>query len=106
MALDPTEIFNSSLLENFLGSMRSQSDFVIIDSAPIVAAIDSEILAKFVDGVILVVSADSTESKLMSEAVRLIENTEAPIIGTVLNNFRYKNGYNYYYKYHYNYSPN
>ena len=106
LALDPTEIFNYSLFENFLGSMRSQSDFVIIDSAPIVAVVDSEILAKYVDGVILVVSADATESKVMSEAVSLIQNTQTPILGTVLNNFKYKNGYKYYYKYHYNYLSN
>ena len=106
LALDPTEIFNYSLFENFLGSMRSQSDFVIIDSAPIVAVVDSEILAKYVDGVILVVSADATESKVMSEAVNLIQNTNTPILGTVLNNFKYKNGYKYYYKYHYNYLSN
>ena len=106
LALDPTEIFNYSLFENFLGSMRSQADFVIIDSAPIVAVVDSEILAKFVDGVILVVSAEATESKVMSEAVNLIQNTQTPILGTVLNNFKYKNGYKYYYKYHYNYSSN
>ncbi len=106
LALDPTEIFNSSSLEQFFSSMRAQSDFVIIDSAPIVAVIDSEMLAKFVDGVILVVSADSTESKLMNEAVKLIENTQTPILGTVLNNFKYRNGYKYYYKYHYNYLSN
>lgn len=103
---DPTEILNTRLLEQFLSSMEPQTDFIIIDSAPIVAVVDSEILAKYVDGVILVVSADTTESKLMAEAVNLIQNTNTPILGTVLNNFKYKNGYKYYHKYHYNYSSN
>ena len=47
---------------------------VIIDSAPIVAVIDSEILSRIVDGTILVVSADKTENKLMLDAVNLLKN--------------------------------
>ena len=100
---DSTEIFDSNLLEDFLSLMKSHFDFIIIDSAPIVAVIDSEIIAKYVDGVILVVSADRTESRLMSEAVNAISKTQAPILGTVLNDFKFRSGYKYYYKYHYNY---
>jgi tyrosine-protein kinase Etk/Wzc len=103
---DSTEIFDSNLLEHFLTLMKSHFDFIIIDSAPIVAVIDSEIIAKYVDGVILVVSADRTENRLMTEAVNAISKTQAPILGTVLNDFKFRSGYKYYYKYHYNYGTN
>ena len=83
--------------------MKSHFDFIIIDSAPIVAVIDSEIIAKYVDGTILVVSADKTESRLMGGAVARIRKTQAPILGTVLNELKFRSGYKYYYKYHYNY---
>ena len=72
--------------------------------APIVAAIDAEILAKLVDGTILVVSADKTEKRLMMDAVDIIKRDKVPFLGTVLNNFKYKNGYGYYYKYYYSYN--
>ena len=68
------------------------------------AAIDAEILAKLVDGTILVVSADKTEKRLMMDAVDIIKRDKVPFLGTVLNNFKYKNGYGYYYKYYYSYS--
>ena len=55
------------------------------------------------DGTILVVSADKTDANLMVDAVDLLKKDSAPFLGTVLNNFKYKNGYGYYYKYYYNY---
>ena len=106
LIMDSTKIFASKHFESFLSSMKSHFDFIIIDSAPIVAAIDSEMLAKYVDGIILVVSADTTENKVMSDAVKLIKNIKVPILGTVLNNFKNKNGYKYYYKYNYKYGSN
>ena len=101
--LHPAEILQSNLMNNFLQEIRDFFDVVIIDSAPIVAVIDAEILSNLVDGIILVISADKTEHQLMIDAVDLIKRDKVPFIGTVLNNFKYKSGYGYYYKYYYNY---
>ena len=100
----PTEIFQSHSLQNFIKDLRNIYDNIIIDSAPIVAVIDSEILSKIVDGSILVVSANKTETRLMLEAMKLIRNKNSIFFGTILNNFNYKNGYGYYNKYYYNYT--
>jgi len=86
--------------------MKTHFDYIIVDSAPMVTVIDSEILAKYVDGIIVVVSADTTQNKLMNETLELIKEIDAPFLGMVLNNFKYKNGYDYYFKYHYSYSDN
>ena len=102
----PAEILESNAMKYFLDEMRNTFDIIIIDSAPIVAVIDSEIFSKIVDGTILVVSADKTETNLMLDAVKLLKNNNATFLGTVLNNFKYKNGYGYYYKYYYNYQSN
>ena len=79
-------------------------DIIILDSPPIIAVVDSEILAKQVDGTILVISADKTENRLMRDAVDLLNRNKVAFLGTVLNNFKNKSGYGYYYKYNYNYS--
>jgi len=100
----PAEVLQSNMMKNFLQEIRKLFDVVIIDSAPIVAVIDAEILANLVDGTILVISADKTENRLMMDAVEIIKRDKVPFLGTVLNNFKYKNGYGYYYKYYYNYS--
>ncbi len=98
-----TEVLSSSRMESLLTQLKPYFDFIILDSAPVVAVVDTELLAKYVDGVMLVVSSETTETKLMDDAIGLIKNTGTPILGTVLNNFRYKNGYKYYRKYYYNY---
>ena len=101
---NPTELLESSAMKDFLQEMRDFFDLVIIDSPPIVAVIDAEILGKLVDGTILVISADKTENRLFEDAVDLIKQNKMSFLGTVLNNFKYKSGYGYYYKYYYNYS--
>jgi Mrp family chromosome partitioning ATPase len=90
-------------MNHFLQYIKDFFEVIIIDSAPIIAVIDTEILAKYVDGTILVVSADKTENQLMMDAVDIIKKNNIPFLGTVLNNFKYKSGYGYYFKYYYNY---
>ncbi len=101
---NPAEVLESSAMKDFLIEIRDFFDLIIIDSPPIVAVIDAEILAKRVDGTILVISADKTEKRLMTDAVELLKQNNVSFLGTVLNNFKYKSGYGYYYKYYYNYS--
>ncbi len=101
---NPAEVLESKLMKSFLQEVRELFDVIILDSPPIVAVIDAEILSKFSDGTILVLSADHTEQRLMNDAVEKIKRNKVPFLGTVLNNFRYKSGYGYYYKYYYNYA--
>ena len=97
---------DSREMKDFLQKVRSLFDIIVIDSAPIVPVIDSQILARSVDGTLLVVSSDKTEANLMRDAYELITKDNMPFLGAVLNNFKHKNGYKYYYKYYYNYSAN
>ena len=60
-------------MKDFLKEIRDFFDVIIIDSPPIIAVIDAEILSKLVDGTILVISADKTENRLMKDAVELIK---------------------------------
>ena len=101
---NPSEILQSKALKQFLDEMRNSFDMIILDSPPVISVTDSEILSRIVDGTILVVSADSTETEIMTNAVDLIKNDSSPFLGVVLNKFTYKNGYGSYYKYYYYYS--
>jgi capsular exopolysaccharide synthesis family protein len=101
---NPAEIVESKAMMHFLEEMKQQFEIIILDSPPIVAVVDAEMLARYADGTILVVSADNTEIELMNDAVDLIRKDKVRFLGTVLNKFKYKGGHNYYYKYYYNYS--
>jgi tyrosine-protein kinase Etk/Wzc len=103
---NPAEMLESEKMRQFLSEMRKIYDIVILDSPPIIAVTDAEILSTMVDGTILIVSADTTESELMERSVELIRKDKSSFIGTILNNFSYKSGYGSYYKYYYYYSEN
>lgn len=103
---NPAEVLESILMKNFLQEIKQIFDVIIIDSPPIVAVIDAEILSRIADGTILVLSSEKTESRLMNDALEIITRNKANFLGTVLNNFHYKSGYGYYYKYYYSYSKN
>src|SRR5690606_5559127 len=103
---NPAEMLESEKMRQFLSYMREKYDIVILDSPPVIAVTDSEILSTMVDGTILIVSADTTEMELMERSVELMKNEKSSFIGTILNNFSYRSGYGSYYKYYYYYSEN
>ena len=101
---NPSEMLESIPMQDFLDDMRKKFDIIIMDSAPVIAVTDSEILSRKVDATILVTTAEVTEIDLMEKAVQLIKNEHSSFIGVVLNKFSYRPGYGSYYKYYYYYS--
>ncbi|MFC2135554.1 GumC family protein [Bacteroidota bacterium] len=101
---NPSEILGSPQMLNFLDKLKSIYDIIIIDSPPLIAVTDSEILSRIVDGAALVISANYTEMDMMQKAVQLLDHEDGTFLGTVLNNFSYRPGYSSYYKYYYYYS--
>ncbi|MGK9369509.1 GumC family protein [Melioribacter sp. Ez-97] len=101
---NPSEILGSDQMINFIKKLKEEYDYVVIDSPPLIAVTDSEILAQLVDATILVVSANFTEVDLLEKSVEMLRRDNSTFIGTVLNNFSYRSGYSSYYKYYYYYS--
>ncbi|PJA96874.1 MAG: hypothetical protein CO129_04415 [Ignavibacteriales bacterium CG_4_9_14_3_um_filter_34_10] len=101
---NPSELLSSDQMVAFLEKLKSEFDMIVIDSPPIVAVTDSEIISRLVDAAILVVSANNTEIELMRKAAELLTHESKSFIGAILNNFSYKSGYGSYYKYYYYYS--
>jgi len=101
---NPSEILGSVQMEAFFEKLKGDYDYIIVDSPPVVAVTDSEIISSIVDGTILVVSANNTEMELMEKAVSLLSHEHSTFIGVILNNFSYRSGYGSYYKYYYYYS--
>lgn len=101
---NPAELMESEAMIKFLAELRERYDIIILDTPPVIAVTDSEILSKHVDGSILVVSADTTEMELLRRASEIMKQGTHHFIGAVLNNFVYKASYGSYYKYYYYYS--
>ena len=101
---NPSELLGSQQMEEFLEKLKSEFDLVVLDSPPIIAVTDSEILSRMVDATVLVVSANKTEVDLMEKSVELLSHDHGSFVGVLLNNFSYRSGYGSYYKYYYYYS--
>ena len=91
-------------MKAFILKLRNEYDIIIVDSPPIMAVSDAEILSRLSDGNLLVVSADSTEVDWLEESVELLNHEKSSFLGVLLNKFNYKSGYHSYYKYYGHYS--
>ncbi|MGE5402251.1 MAG: GumC family protein [Ignavibacteriales bacterium] len=96
--VNPAEILGSQEMMNLLNNLKRDFDTIIIDSPPILAVTDAEILASIADVSILIAAADSTEVEVLKKSVDLLKQNNDTFIGVLLNNFVYKNGYGSYYR--------
>lgn len=93
---NPSEILGSNSMKQLVEEMSQEYDYVLIDTAPIVAVTDPLVIASYVDGIILVIRAESTPVDLVKSSVDKLEKVNAKIIGSILNGTETKKGYDYY----------
>jgi len=77
------EVFNSPRFRAVLDQAREQSDYVILDTPPIVPVSDCRLLSPSVDGLLLVVAAHRTPRKLVEESLNLLDPSS--LLGIVFN---------------------
>lgn len=94
---NPAELIASARLAAALERLEAEFDLLVIDSPPAGIVTDAAILAKLVDGVILVVSAGQTRRDSAQRAKQLLEGVGARILGAVLNNAKLEKSLRAYY---------
>lgn len=72
-------------MSDLLDKLDKEYDVIIIDSPPIKAVTDAQILSRIVDGVVLVVRSGFSKKEAVLETKSEIEKVGGKIIGTVLN---------------------
>jgi capsular exopolysaccharide synthesis family protein len=95
---NPAEMISSTTMSNLLEELKEQYDIVVIDSPPLEAVTDGQVLSTKVDGTIIVIKFGESKIESVKEAKNLLNKVGANIIGLVINqvsNSRKK--YNYYY---------
>ena len=107
---NPTELIGSKKMEDLVHDLKLQQNnrYVILDSTPILATTEPEVMCKLVDGIIFVVRAGVTPRETIQQAIHALDTDK--IIGVVLNDLvfkssglssRYFGSDGYYYKYGY-----
>jgi Mrp family chromosome partitioning ATPase len=82
---NPAELLSSPIVAPLLSELRSQYDYVILDSPPVLSVSDSRILSTLTDAVVFVVRAERTPFDLVRRARSLVIGSGARVLGVVLN---------------------
>lgn len=94
---NPSEMLSSSAMTKLIEKLKEKYDVVILDSAPLGAVTDAQILSTKVDGTILVTRAERTKREVVLEAKNSLEKVGANILGCVLHAVENTKGKYYYY---------
>lgn len=97
---NPSELIASNKMEHFFKTITMQYDMVIVDSPPILAVTDAQLLSKLVDGTILVTNVESNNKDSLAHAKDLLNKADSNLIGVVLNNKKQKSSKDSYYYYY------
>ncbi len=82
---NPSELLDSSVMEELLEKVKQKFDYVILDGTPIDGLSDSLILAKKTDRLVLVSAANMTTIEDLQNSKKALESIEVKISGVVLN---------------------
>lgn len=80
-----SELFLSGTMDTLLQAMAKEYDYVVIDSAPVLATDDATSLAPKTDGVLMVVRASYTSSRLAREALDRLRKRRVNVLGVIYN---------------------
>jgi capsular exopolysaccharide synthesis family protein len=83
-----SEFFIGPVMNKFLQETIKEYDYVMIDTAPVMAADDVTSLAPLVDGVIFVIRAEHTSARVARAALDMLYQRKARVLGLVFNSVR------------------
>lgn len=82
---NPAELLGSRKFRDFLSTLKTHFDWVIIDTPPVMAVADVSVVAPQVSGALFVVGAEMTSKYAARQAVHQLQTVHARTVGAVLN---------------------
>jgi len=82
---DNTDSGSASALHRFLGQVRREFDYSILEAACAADSHEAEAMAQFADGIILVLSAQHTRRAVARKVKNALDATKARLLGAVLS---------------------
>ncbi len=95
---NPAELLGSQAMDSLMEELYNVYDVILLDTPPVLAVTDAQILANKCDGTILVVNSGRTQVDAAVKAKDLLETVNAKLLGVVLNQKKTSDS-NYYYYY-------
>jgi polysaccharide biosynthesis transport protein len=97
---NPAELLGAPMMKQILEAVRSHYDWVLLDSPPILAMADAAILCPRVEGVVLLVAAETPTKPAVARAIDQIQGVGGKVLGVVLNKVNLQRNSYYYSQYY------
>ncbi len=94
---NPAELLSSKAMGDLISDIYEQYSLVIFDSPPLLAVADAQILANQTDGSVLVVLSGKTKTDTVLKAKDALEQSNAKLLGALLNKKKMKKSEHYSY---------
>jgi polysaccharide biosynthesis transport protein len=86
----PSELLGSKQMEDLLGALRADYDFVIIDTPPVLAVTDAAILGRLTDAVILIVRYGTVQRHVVRRSIDMLDRSGSHLLGVAINGVDFK----------------
>jgi Mrp family chromosome partitioning ATPase len=83
---DSTILLNSDRMKERLNEIRKEFDYVVMNAPSLTAFADGMVLGRLVDGLVLVLEANTTRREAAVRVTESLRTQNIPILGAVLNN--------------------
>jgi len=80
-----TEILEGDVFRQLIEKLRSEYDFVILDTPSMSSCSDAVVVSKLADAIVHVVESDRVSGETVRKDISFLEETKTPVIGIVLN---------------------
>ncbi|MFV0557014.1 MAG: CpsD/CapB family tyrosine-protein kinase [Lactovum sp.] len=94
---NPSELLGTATMRKLIQAVSKSFDVVLIDTPPVLAVADAQILAQITDGVFIVASSNQTRKNDLIKVKKSLEHVKANILGCVLHGLDIKESPYYYY---------
>lgn len=95
---NPAEVLGSTEFKELIDELSKRYDYIFLDCAPLLEVSDSLEVAKFIDGVVIVIRQNYTSHNFINQALKKLEFANIKVFGFILNDVPKKKS-KYYYRY-------
>ena len=103
---DMSDIVSREQIKKFFDVLKTQYDYVIIDSPPVQPVSDTLILTQASDYNLFIIRSETSRTLAFMSSIKKIQNVGAKIDGIIINDLDTSKDSYYNYNYNYNYSSN
>jgi len=82
---NPAELIDSTAFTNLIAKLKETYDFIVFDSPPGFSLVDSMVIAKHTDGIILIVKSFQTPKAAADQFATRLREAGVRLLGVVLN---------------------